>query len=76
MLWWSHQRWHFLLTIILMSLATADVAFYSPRFLTAVFNPMSLNILMTTLALVGWMTSRDLPSASRCLRSPKEPRTK
>lgn len=79
MLCWSHQRWHFLLTILLVTLATADVAITSPRFLTAAFNPMSLNVLMATLALIGWISSRDLPSASQCLRSPArcgEPATK
>jgi hypothetical protein len=72
MLVWSHQRWHFLLTMILMIAATVGVAVCSPQFLTAAFNPVSLNVLMFALALVGLLTSRDVPSARRCLRKPPE----
>jgi hypothetical protein len=64
------QRWHFLLTIVLTVLATAGVAVRSPEFLVQTFNPVSLNILMISLALVGLLASRDLPSASACLRKP------
>jgi hypothetical protein len=66
------QRWHFLLTMILMSFATIGVAINSPRFLWEAFNPVSLNLLMISLAFVGLLVSRDLPSASRCLRKPSE----
>ncbi|MBI2804553.1 MAG: DoxX-like family protein [Planctomycetes bacterium] len=64
------QRWHFVLTLLLVGLATADVALNSPRFLSAAFNPVSLNVLMATLALIGWNASRDLPSPNRCRRTP------
>jgi hypothetical protein len=64
-----HRRWHFLLTILLMTLATAAVTLHSPRFLTHAFNPISLNVLMATLAAVGWLASSDLPSARQCGRA-------
>lgn len=70
MLRWWRQRWHFLATIVLMVLATAAVAMHSPRFLLAAFNPLSLNLLMSTLSAVGLVVSRDLPSAGQCLRRP------
>jgi hypothetical protein len=57
---------HFVATVVLTTLATLAVAVASPRFLTAAFNPVSLNTLMTALAVVGLLTGRDLPSACRC----------
>jgi hypothetical protein len=73
MIFWFHQRWHFLLTLILILGATIGVAIYSPQFLGATFNPISLNVLMIALALIGSLVSRDLPSASHCRRKqPKE----
>jgi hypothetical protein len=65
--------YHFAATIALTTLATLAVAIASPRFLTAAFNPVSLNLLMTALAVVGLLTGRHLPSARGCrFRSPKE----
>lgn len=72
-LFWFHQRWPLILTIILMIGATGGVMVNSAQFLVAAFNPASLNLLMVALALVGLLASRDLPSARRCLRrAPKE----
>lgn len=65
-----HQRWHFLLTILLMIGATAGVVLVAPRYLGAAFNPVSLNVLMAALAGIGLLVSRDLPSSRRCLRRP------
>jgi hypothetical protein len=69
------QRWPFVATILLMIAATAGVAANSPQFLAAAFNPVSLNVLMAALALVGLLASRDLPSARRCLRTQPEGET-
>lgn len=65
-----HRRWPLILTIVLMIAALVGVAVTSPRFLTAAFNPVSLNVLMIALAGVGLLASRDLPTARRCLRKP------
>ena len=67
-----HQRWPLLLTIGLMIVATVCVATKSPQFLFAAFNPVSLNVLIIGLALVGLIASRDLPSARCCLRRQQE----
>jgi hypothetical protein len=58
----------FLLVIALMLLATVGVAATSPRYLVAAFNPVTLNVVVAALALVGWIASAELPSARRCLR--------
>ena len=65
----------FLLNIVLMLGATIAVAAKSPRFLSAAFNPVSLNAAVIALSVVAWIASSKLPSASRCLRKdPKESR--
>jgi hypothetical protein len=58
--------WHFATTILLTTTATLAVALASPRYLTAAFNPVSLNTLMAALAVVGLLTGSNLPSARRC----------
>lgn len=40
----------------------------SPLYLRAAFNPVTLNIGMIALSLIGWMASRSLPSAKMCKR--------
>ena len=75
MLIFFRQRWHFLLTVLLMIAATVSVAMHSPQFLSAAFNPVSLNVLMVALALAGFLASRDLPSARRCQRKQPERKT-
>jgi len=61
-----------LATIALMLLATLGVAFSSPGMLGAAFNPVTLNLAVAALALVGYLVGADLPSARRCLRKRPE----
>lgn len=68
MLVFFRQRWHFILTFLLMIAATIGVTLHSSHYLAAAFNPISLNLLMMALALVGYVSSKDLPTARHCLR--------
>jgi hypothetical protein len=63
-------RWRgmFVLQALLMIAALVAVALQSPAYLTRAFNPVTLNLLVVTLAVIGWIASEDLPSASHCLR--------
>ncbi len=61
-----------MLTVLLMVLATVGVAINSPRYLTAAFNPVSLNLLLIVVAVIGLLVMKDLPSAHRCLREKPE----
>ena len=63
------SRWPFAVIVALMPIALVGVAITSPRMLTAAFNPVALNVAVAGLAAVAWLTSTDLPSASRCLRA-------
>ncbi|HUY92438.1 MAG TPA: DoxX-like family protein [Pirellulales bacterium] len=56
----------FAFTLVLMAAATAAVAIFSPSYLTAAFNPVSLNVAVAVLAGIGWLSSHDLPSAAHC----------
>jgi hypothetical protein len=70
----SKFRWPFVLTFVLMIIATASVAVHSPARLIAAFNPVSLNVLMAAMAVVGWVCIGQFPMASRCLRKMPEKR--
>lgn len=72
LLWWR-ARWPSAVAAALMTAATAGVAIMSPRYLTAAFNPVTLNLSVAALALVDLLNVKDLPTASRCRRSPEEP---
>lgn len=65
------SRWPLMTTIVLMTVALAGVASTSPRYLTAAFNPVTLNVLLVVLSAVGLAAGgEDVPTASRCLRRP------
>jgi len=74
LLWPRLGRGAFAFAMMLMILATADVALFSPRFLTAAFNPATMNGSLFVLSFLGWLTCKNLPSARRCRRTPKRPR--
>ena len=69
-------RWRpfFLLNIAAMIGALVGVALTSPSYLVAAFNPVTLDLAMIALALIGYMAAAEIPFAGRCLRKPpKEP---
>jgi uncharacterized membrane protein YphA (DoxX/SURF4 family) len=65
-------RFIFVVTALLMIVALTTVALSSPAYLTAAFNPVTLNIAIIALSAVGVLSGRDLPSASRCRRRKTE----
>jgi hypothetical protein len=52
-----------------MLAALIAVAINSPSYLKNAFNPVSLNLAVIALSIVGWIASRCLPSSRRCLRT-------
>jgi uncharacterized membrane protein YphA (DoxX/SURF4 family) len=64
---WS-RRSTFLLNILLMVLATAAVVVRSPAYVIAAFNPITLNLCVIALSIIGYTASARMPSARRCLR--------
>ena len=71
-------RWrpYLLLTAAAMIAALIAVAAKSPAYLTAAFNPVTLNLPVFTLALVAWCAWPYTAFAGRCRRkAPKVPET-
>jgi len=64
------SRLFFAFNMLAMVMALAGVAIMSPTYLFAAFNPVTLNLAMIALSLVGYIASTDIPSGSRCLREP------
>jgi hypothetical protein len=65
-------RWRaiFPLTIVLMLVLGLGALITNPGVFTAAFNPFSLDLAVAALAAIGWISSRDLPSASHTRRRP------
>ena len=63
-------RWRalFLWNAVMMVGTLMAVSFQSPSYLVAAFNPVTLNVGMFVLSLIGYFSAAELPSASRCLR--------
>lgn len=51
-----------------MIVALLPLLFTAPEYLGAAFNPVTLNLAVCVLAVIGWLSRSDLPSAARCLR--------
>ena len=64
------RRWPAVACVGLMLAATAGVAWSSPRYLGAAFNPVTLNGCVIVLALIDLLHLDDAPSAARCRRTP------
>jgi len=66
------SRWPLWFTLAAMFMATLGVAITSPNYLTGAFNPVTLNLAVATLAIIGLLNERYIPTASNCLRKPAE----
>ena len=65
------RSWPLWLTVALMLVGIPVVAISAPEYLTAAFNPLTLNLSVAALALIAIIARRDLPSAARCRRKPE-----
>lgn len=71
LLTWN-RRAALVVSAVLMVVATLGVALHSPEYLSAAFNPVTLNLAVAALCVVALIALRAIPSARRCLR--KDPR--
>lgn len=62
----------FSVTAALMVIALGTVVLASPAELAAAFNPVTLNISVFALSLIGLIAGKNLASASHCLRTKPE----
>ena len=70
---WRH-RWPLWATLGFMTVGIPVVAFTAPTYLSAAFNPLTLNVATAALAFVALIVGRDIPSAARCRRTPDKSR--
>jgi hypothetical protein len=63
-------RWRgfFIINSAVMLVALLVVALRSPLYIIAAFDPVTLNITMIILSVLGYLSAKELPSAAHCLR--------
>ena len=64
------QTWLLWLTLVLMLGGIPVVGVSAPEYLTAAFNPVTLNMSLVIFAAIALITRRDLPTAANCRRKP------
>jgi hypothetical protein len=69
LLWYWRSRWPSVASVVLMFAVTVAVVAFSPRYLAAAFNPLTLNLSVAALSLLDLVNLADAPSAARCRRS-------
>jgi DoxX-like family len=68
---WRH-RWPLWLTLALMLAGIPVVAICAPAYLSAAFNPLTLNLMIAALSAIGIISGCDFPTAARCRRKPTQ----
>ena|SRR5579862_2124667 len=68
---WRHT-WPLWITFVLMMVGIPVVAASAPSYLTAAFNPVTLNVSLAALALIAIVAKRDLSTAAHCRRAPEK----
>jgi DoxX-like family len=72
LVWLWRRTWPLWLTLVLMVVGIPVVAISAPEYLTAAFNPVTLNISLAMLALIAIIARRNLPTAAQCRRMPEK----
>ena len=52
------SRWPFVVSIVILAMLLVDVAVVAPQYLVATFNPVSVNISVIVLSIIGFITAR------------------
>ena len=60
-LFFWHSRWPFLISIAVLTVLLLDVAIVAPEYLRAAFNPISLNLSVISLSVIGFITTGGEP---------------
>lgn len=53
----SRSRWPFVVSALLLVLLLLDIAIVAPEYLLGAFNPVSLNVSVISLCVIGFMTT-------------------
>jgi hypothetical protein len=71
LIFWK-SRWPLRITIFAMLLGVIGVAVESAAYLTAAFNPVTLNLAVAVLAFIALQVCTNLPTARKCSRKAPE----
>ncbi len=71
LIFWK-SRWPLWVTALAMILGIIAVAVESTGYLSAAFNPVTLNLAVAALAFIGLQASTNLPTARKCRRKAPE----
>lgn len=74
LLTWRYRQM-FVLNAAAMVIALVAVALQSPHYLTAAFNPVTLNLAVVIISIVGFVSEPFVPHAGNCLRVQPEKKT-
>ncbi len=66
LLLFRRKTWPAWITFALMLIVTAGISITAPRYVSAAFNPITLNFSVAAFALLDILTLRHTPSASHC----------
>ena len=64
------RSWLLWVTLALMLVGIPVVAVSAPEYLSAAFNPVTLNLSLAMFAAIALIARRDLPTAANCRRKP------
>ena len=53
------SRWPFIVSVVILTLLLVDVAIVAPEYLLAAFNPVSLNLSVISLCVIGFLTKEQ-----------------
>ncbi|WP_318010750.1 DoxX-like family protein [Bacillus sp. RAR_GA_16] len=67
-LFYRKRYWLFKLQLMAFPLLTLSAILAAPRVLTHPFNPLTFNISLFVLSVIGVKFSRDIPTAKTCKR--------
>lgn len=72
LLWFWRERRLLLLAAALPLVLTAGAIAATPSVVTGPFNPVVTTVTVVALAAAGYLVGDDVPTATRCLRTPPE----
>ena len=68
----ANNKTKIIYTIIVLLVLTLAAGFTNIASFTGPFNPITLNVLLMGLSIVGYINSFDLPSAKNCKRRERD----
>lgn len=65
-LFFYRKSWPWILTVVAMPILAVGAVLSDPSVAIAPFNPVTLNILMAGMAVIGFLARKDASDVARC----------